>query len=81
MATSGRMTIAFSDETKQLMEALVPPGQRTDFVNRAVRSALRRLSREQFRREMAECAVEMYDEIMALDADFTPLEEEVHRQI
>ncbi|MBU0607275.1 MAG: hypothetical protein KKI08_05280 [Armatimonadetes bacterium] len=81
MATTGRMTIAFTAETRRLIEDLLPAGQRTDFVDRVVKDALRRLAREKLEEEMAECAREMYDEIMALQEDFLPLEEEVHRQV
>ncbi len=31
--------------------------------------------------EMKECAAEMHDEIMALERDFLPLEEELHRLV
>lgn len=81
MATAGRMTIAFSEETRELMEQLLPAGRRTDFVDNAVREALRRLAQEKLRAEMAECAREMYDEIQEIQRDFAPLEEEVHRPV
>jgi hypothetical protein len=81
MATTGRMTIAFTEATRRLIEQLLPAGQRTDFVDRVVQEALRRMAREKLREEMAECAREMYDEIMELEEDFRPLEEEVHRQV
>lgn len=81
MATAGRMTIAFSDATRRLMEALVPAGQRTDFVDTAVQQALQELARKKLRQEMAECAREMYDEIVALEGDFRPLEEEAQQLV
>lgn len=79
VALAGRMTIAFSEETRQLLEELVPSGRRTDFVDEAVQQALRQLAQEKLRTQMQECAREMYDEIMALEQDFHPLEEEAHR--
>ena len=75
------MTIGFSEETRQLMERLLPPGRRSDFIDQVVHEALRQLAREKLRQEMAECAREMYDEIMDIQSDFTPLEEEVHAQL
>lgn len=81
MSTSRRMTVAFSEATQTLLEKLVPAGRRTEFVDRVVREALQRVEREKLRVEMAECATEMYDEIIAIEADFAPLEEEVHEQV
>lgn len=63
------------------MEQLVPSGQRTEFVDRAVQEALRRLHQERLEEEIAECAREMHDEIMQIEAEFHPLEEELHRQL
>ncbi len=40
MATTGRMTIGFREETRRLLEGLVPAGERTEFVDQAVRQAL-----------------------------------------
>ena len=81
MATSGRMTIAFSEDTRELMDELLPPGHRTKFVDQTVREAIRALAQEKLPEQMAECAREMYDEIMELQDEFTPLEEEVHAQL
>ena len=81
MSTTRRMTVAFSQETQSLMTRLVPEGRRSAFVERAVREALEQAEREALRSEMAECAAYMYDEISALQNDFTPLEEELHRQV
>jgi len=75
------MTIAFSDETRHLMDELLPVGQRTDFVDQVVHDALRELARQKLREEMAECAREMYDEIMQIQQEFGPLEDEVHQQV
>jgi hypothetical protein len=48
-------------------------------VEKAVRTKLQELEREQLRAEMAECAREMYEELLQIEAEFHPLEEEVHR--
>jgi hypothetical protein len=79
VSSAGRMTIAFSEETRRLLEKLVPTGRRTDFVDAAVQQALQHLAQAKLREEMRECAREMYDEIMQLEEDFQPLEEEVQR--
>ena len=81
MPEAQRMTIAFSRETQDLMARLLPPGKRTAFVEAAVRNALKQAERESLRQEMADCAEYMFDEIMALQADFTPLEEELQRKV
>ena len=79
MSSTARMTIAFSPETRELMERLVPDGKRTAFVDEVVREALRRRERDVLDREMAECAREMHEEIMQIQEEMTPLEEELHR--
>jgi hypothetical protein len=45
-----------------------------------VRRFLAILERRRLRRRMAECAAAMHDEIMSLEEDFRPLEEELHRK-
>jgi len=75
------MTIAFAEETRRLIEDLLPAGQRTDFVDQAVRRALRQLQQDRLEEDMAECAREMYGEIMQIEAEFRPLEEELHREV
>jgi hypothetical protein len=79
--TTGRMTIGFREETRQMLERLVPTGDRTEFVNQAVLAALRELQQDRLEEDMAECAREMYDEIMRIEAEFRPLEEELHRGV
>lgn len=79
--TTGRMTIGFREETRRLLEGLVPAGERTEFVDQAVRQALRQLQQDRLERDMAACAREMYDELMQIEADFRPLEEELHRGV
>jgi hypothetical protein len=78
MPRAGHMMIFFSEETRDLMERLLPAGERAAFVDRAVLEALRLLAHDRLRGEMAECACEMQDEIVELQRSFTPLEEELH---
>lgn len=75
------MTVEVDRDLVDRLEHAVPAGERTQFVERALLQQLKARDREALRREMEECATEMYDEIMAIDADFTPLEEELHWRI
>lgn len=75
-----RTTIPLSGHVKELLARLVPDAQRPAFVERAVLEALKRMEQEQLERDMEECARVMYDEIMAIQRDMTPLEEELHRK-
>jgi membrane-bound ClpP family serine protease len=81
MATTGRMTITFSDETRRLIDHLIPLGRRTEFVERAVREALRQLEQDKLEQDMAELARESYDEMLQMEAEFRPLEEELHWKV
>lgn len=81
MPSSRRFTFALPLDLAERLEASVPPRQRNAFVTRAVRCQLEMLERERLRGEMEECAREMYDEIQRIEAEFRPLEEELHRRI
>jgi hypothetical protein len=81
MATTRRYTFAFPPELATRLDSVVPPRQRNAFVARAVQAQLEAIEEEQFRLEMEECAREMYDEILQIEAEFHPLEEEIHRQV
>lgn len=81
MPATKRMTISFSPETQERLTRLLPEGRRTAFVEAAVREALKRIERAALEERMRECAEVMYDEIMALERDFHPLEEELHREV
>lgn len=80
MTTSRRYTFAFSAEVAARLDAAVPLRQRNAFVERAVREQLRLLERERLQTEMEECAREMYDEMLQIETEFRPLEEEIHRE-
>jgi hypothetical protein len=71
--------VELDDTVAKHLEEAVPTDERNAFVERAIREQLAVLDREQFEREMEECGRVMYDEILALEEDFRPLEEEVHR--
>jgi hypothetical protein len=79
--TGRRFTFALPVDLAARLEAAVPSRQRNAFVEKAVRAQLRLLEREQLRAEMEECAKEMYDEILRIEAEFHPLENELHRQL
>jgi predicted transcriptional regulator len=81
MSARRRFTFALSSDLAARLEATVPSRQRNAFVEKAVRAQLRLLEREELRAEMEECARAMYDEIPRIEADFHPLEEELHRQL
>ncbi len=81
MSAKRRYTFAFPDDLAARLETVVPPRQRNAFVAKAVREQLEALQRERLRAEMEECAREMYDEILQIEAEFHPLEEELHRQV
>jgi hypothetical protein len=81
MQMSRRFTFAFPADLAGRLETAVPPRQRNAFVANAVRAQLEALERERLRADMEECAREMYDEILQIEAEFHPLEEELHRQI
>jgi hypothetical protein len=81
MPVSRCLTFAFPPDLVARLESAVPPRRRSAFVVQAVRAQLRALEREQLRAEMEECATEMYDEILQIETEFHPLEEELHRPI
>jgi hypothetical protein len=81
MSDSRRYTFAFSSNLATRLEKSIPPRQRNAFVERAVTRQLEELEREQLRCEMEECAREMYDEILRIEGEFQPLEEELHRPL
>jgi hypothetical protein len=81
MPASRRYTFAFPADLATRLESAVPPRQRNAFVERAVLAQLEALERDRLRAEMEECAREMYDEILQIEAEFHPLEEEIHRQV
>lgn len=81
MSASRRFTFALSPELAARLDAAVPPRQRNAFVARAIHSQIEALERERLRAEMEECAREMYDEIRSIEAEFRPLEEELHRAL
>ncbi len=73
------MVVELDDTVAERLDQVVPTEERSAFVERAIREQLAALDKEQFEREMEECARVMYDEIMAIERDFLPLDEEVHR--
>ena len=81
MSAKRRYTFTFPADLAAHMETAVPPRQRNAFVAKAVREQLEAVQREKLRAEMEECAREMYDEILQIEAEFHPLEEELHRQV
>ena len=81
MRTGRRLTFAFPSDLVARLQSAVPPRRRSAFVEQAIRAQLTALEREQLRAEMEECAREMYDEILQIEAEFRPLEEELHRQV
>jgi hypothetical protein len=81
MSGNRRFTFGFPPEIAARLEAAVPRRQRNAFVAKAILAQLESLEKEQLRADMEECAREMYDEIVQIEADFHPLEEEIHRQL
>ena len=81
MAANRLFTFGFPPEIAARLEMAVPPRQRNAFVAKAVLAQLEALERERLRSEMEECAREMYDEILRIEAEFHPLEEEIHQFI
>ena len=75
------VVVELDDAVAKSLEQAVPSEERSAFVERAIREQLAVLDREHLRREMEECARVMYDEIMAIEEDFRPLEEEIHRLV
>jgi hypothetical protein len=74
-------TFALPEDVAWRLETAVPPRERNAFVVRAVLAQLEARERERLRAEMGECAREMYGEILRIEAEFHPLEEELYRQI
>jgi hypothetical protein len=81
MPATRRYTFAFPTEIAVRLEKAVPSRQRNAFVAKAIVAQLEALERQQLRAEMEECAREMYDEILQIEAEFHPLEEEIHRPL
>jgi hypothetical protein len=74
------LTVDLDAELAERLERSVPPPERNAFVQRALREQLDALGRGQLQAEMEECAREMFDEILTLEKEFHPLEEELHRR-
>ncbi|MBI3946876.1 MAG: hypothetical protein HY321_13210 [Armatimonadetes bacterium] len=74
------ITVALEPETADRLERCVPPDEVEDFVRRAIKRQLDAMELQGLSAEMQECAREMHDEILAIERDFAPLEEEIHRQ-
>jgi hypothetical protein len=79
VADTGRFAFDLPSDLAARLESAVPPGQRSAFIVEAIHTALRTLERDRLKAEMEECAREMYDEILQIEAEFHPLEEEIHR--
>lgn len=81
MPADQHFTFAFPAELAARVEQAVPLRQRNALVVNAVLLQLEALERGQLWVEMKECAQEMYDETIRIEAEFHPLEEEIHRAL
>jgi CopG family transcriptional regulator/antitoxin EndoAI len=76
-----RLNISIPENTLRLLDRVIPKGDRSKFIDRAVRSELARTTKARLRRALAEGYRERAEEDRALTAEWDLLSAEVWAQI
>jgi len=76
-----KRTYTLPADTLQRFEQAVVPGRRSATIDELLREWLDRQRRERLRQEVIEGCQAMADVYLAIERDYHPLEEEVHRAL